>query len=208
VIAGHRDTFFRPLRNIQVGDDVFLDTRQGRFQYRVTSLRVVQPHDLSVLNRTDDTVLTLVTCYPFWVLGDAPDRFVVRAVAVSKAALPAFPPAAPVPGESTGAPPAAPPAEAESLTPNTAVVPDDETLVRQALERFRRTYNARSISHNDAPDGLLRFGTCEVTVAADRATAACDVAALTGDLQLWTVAFERAAGKWAIRSIAVEEAAR
>ena len=83
--------------------------------------------------------------------------------------------------------------------------------MRLALERFRRIYNARSIRHNDRPDGLLKFETCEVTLATDRATAACDVAAPSaadGDPQVWTVAFERAAGGWAIRSIAVGEAAR
>jgi len=210
VIAGHRDTFFRPLRDIQVGDDVFVDTRQGRFQYRVTSLRVVKPHDLSVLNPTEDAVLTLITCYPFWVLGDAPDRFVVRAVGVRDAATATFTAAATPSREATGAPPVTPLAEAASLASNTPVVPDDESLVRQALERFRHTYNARSLSHNDRPDGLLSFETCAVTLATDRATAVCDVPVLAsaeGDPQVWTVALERAAGGWAIRSIAVEESA-
>ncbi|HET9191774.1 MAG TPA: class D sortase [Vicinamibacterales bacterium] len=212
VIAGHRDSFFRPLRNVQVGDDVFVDTRKGRFQYRVTSLRVVKPHDLSVLNPTDDAVLTLITCYPFWVLGDAPDRFVVRAVGVRDAASATFTAAATPSREATGAPPVTPLAEAASLASNTPVVPDDESLVRQALERFRRTHNARSISHDDArADGLLRFEACEVTFTTDGATAACDVPvppSADGGPQVWTVALERAAGGWAIRSIAVEESAR
>ena len=79
VIAGHRDSFFWPLRHVERGDDIFVDTRKGRFHYRVTSLRVVNPHDLSVLEPTDAATLTLITCYPFWVLGNAPDRYVVRA---------------------------------------------------------------------------------------------------------------------------------
>ena len=87
VIAGHRDTFFRPLRHIKKGDEIVLHTPQARFQYRVTSLRVVHPQDLSVLEPTDESVLTLITCYPFWVLGPAPDRFVVRAVGVFGPAL-------------------------------------------------------------------------------------------------------------------------
>ena len=58
VIAGHRDSFFRPLRNIQVDDDVFLDTLQGHFRYRVTSMRVVSPRDVSVLEPTDEATLT------------------------------------------------------------------------------------------------------------------------------------------------------
>ena len=211
VIAGHRDSFFRPLRNVQVGDDVFVDTRQGRFQYRVTSLRVVKPHDLSVLNPTDDAVLTLITCYPFWVLGDAPDRFVVRAVGVRNAATSPFTAIESSPRDFTGAPPPLkPPAVAESLATNVSHIPDDEGLVRQALERFRVIYNARGISRNDIrPDGLLRFETCEVTIATDRATAACDVPVLPsaeGVPQIWILALERAAGGWAIRSIAVEEA--
>lgn len=83
VIAGHRDTFFRPLRYVEVGDDIFVESFGGRFHYRVTSLRVVNARDLSVLDPTDETMLTLITCYPFWVLGDAPDRFIVRAMRVA-----------------------------------------------------------------------------------------------------------------------------
>ena len=82
VIAGHRDSFFRPLRNLRRGDDIRLDTPQGRFHYRVASLGVTGPRDVSVLEPTDHDVLTLITCYPFWVLGAAPDRFVVRATRV------------------------------------------------------------------------------------------------------------------------------
>jgi sortase A len=82
VIAGHRDTFFRPLRHVKAGDEIVVDTPQARFQYRVTSLHIVHPQDVSVLEPTGDPVLTLITCYPFWVLGPAPDRFVVRAIRV------------------------------------------------------------------------------------------------------------------------------
>jgi sortase A len=210
VIAGHRDSFFRPLRDIQVGDDVFVDTRQGRFQYRVTSLRVVKPHDLSVLNPTDDAVLTLVTCYPFWVLGEAPDRFVVRAVGIGTSAASPFTAIEPSPRE--GALPVRRPAVVASLAPDTPVIRDDEGLVRQVLERFRRIYNARIISHNDVgPGGILRFETCDVAFATDQATAACDVSApapADGDPQVWTFALERGPGGWAIRSIAVEDVAR
>ena len=85
-IAGHRDTFFRPLRNVRLGDEIFVDTPQGRVEHRVTSLRVVHPRDLSVLDPTDDEVLTLITCYPFTLLGSAPDRFIVRAARVAAVA--------------------------------------------------------------------------------------------------------------------------
>jgi sortase A len=211
VIAGHRDSFFRPLRDIQVGDDIFLDTPQGRFHYRVTSLRVVKPHDLSVLDPTDDAVLTLITCYPFWVFGDAPDRFVVRAIGVRDSTSAVFAVPATRPREAIGAVAAQRPDVSDPVVVNTPTVLDDEALVRQAIERFRLTYNARMIRHNDVrPGGLLRFQTCGVGTSADRATAACVVSAPPDDSepQVWTVAFERAASGWAIRSIVVQEETR
>ena len=79
VIAGHRDSFFWPLRLIRLGDDIVLETTGGRFHYRVTAVGVVKPNDVSVLAGTDDATLTLITCYPFLLVGPAPDRFVVRA---------------------------------------------------------------------------------------------------------------------------------
>ena len=78
-IAGHRDSFFRPLRNVQVGDDIWLNTPNAPVHYRVSSFRVVNPTEVSVIQPTDDAVLTLVTCYPFYFVGSAPDRFIVRA---------------------------------------------------------------------------------------------------------------------------------
>jgi sortase A len=91
VVAGHRDSFFRPLQQVRLGDDVFVDSTHGRLQYRVTSLTVVQPRDLSVLAPTDGEVLTLITCYPFWLLGNAPERFVVRATRVGSTVAVAAP---------------------------------------------------------------------------------------------------------------------
>jgi sortase A len=79
-IAGHRDTFFRPLRNIRLGDVITLATRDRKFQYRVASTEVVRPRDVGVLNRTAQETLTLVTCYPFSFVGSAPKRFIVHAV--------------------------------------------------------------------------------------------------------------------------------
>jgi sortase A len=78
-IAAHRDTFFRPLRNIRKNDIVTLTTGAGEYRYRVVSTRVVDPGDFSVLNPSDGEILTLVTCYPFYFVGSAPGRFVVRA---------------------------------------------------------------------------------------------------------------------------------
>ncbi len=79
VLAAHRDTFFRPLRNIQKGDEIALTTWNGAFRYRVESIQVVGPDDVGVLQPTSLPTLTLVTCYPFYFVGSAPKRFIVRA---------------------------------------------------------------------------------------------------------------------------------
>jgi sortase A len=78
-ITAHRDTFFRPLRNIQMDDVITLTTLQGVYHYRVVSTKVVSPQDVEVLDSTGGEVLTLVTCHPFYFVGAAPNRFIVRA---------------------------------------------------------------------------------------------------------------------------------
>ena len=78
-IAGHRDGFFRPLKDISRNDTIILTTLQGRFFYRVNGIRMVKPKDVKVLAPTDKPTLTLVTCYPFHYVGDAPKRYVVTA---------------------------------------------------------------------------------------------------------------------------------
>ena len=78
-ITAHRDTFFRPLRNIQMHDVITLTTLQGEYRYRVVSTEVVTPKDVSVLDSTGGETLTLVTCHPFYFVGAAPNRFIVRA---------------------------------------------------------------------------------------------------------------------------------
>lgn len=82
-LAGHRDSFFRPLRQIRPGDLITLRTLKGEFQYRVESTRVVSPSNIEVLAPSDKRELTLVTCFPFNYVGAAPNRFVVRSVQVS-----------------------------------------------------------------------------------------------------------------------------
>jgi sortase A len=77
--AAHRDTFFRPLKSVREGDEVVVTTPRGVHRYAVTDIRIVEPADVSVLNPTTDAILTLVTCYPFEFIGDAPQRFIVRA---------------------------------------------------------------------------------------------------------------------------------
>jgi LPXTG-site transpeptidase (sortase) family protein len=78
-LAGHRDTFFRPLRNIRRGDTVTLKTLEGTFQYQVESTTVVPPNDLQVLQPSAERTLTLITCFPFYYVGPAPNRFIVLA---------------------------------------------------------------------------------------------------------------------------------
>jgi len=78
-IAAHRDTFFRPLRNIRRDDLITFITSRGEYRYRVVSTRIVGPADVTVLDPNGSEILTLVTCYPFYFVGAAPDRFIVRA---------------------------------------------------------------------------------------------------------------------------------
>ena len=82
-IAGHRDGFFRGLKDIVPGDEIELDTLEGKEAYRVERTWVVDPEDVSVLDPTSTRVLTLVTCYPFYFVGSAPLRFIVRAVSAN-----------------------------------------------------------------------------------------------------------------------------
>ena len=78
-IAGHRDTFFRKLGEIQADDVITLTTPEGSYEYAVEWSSVVTPSDVEVLEPSDTPLLTLVTCYPFTYVGPAPSRFIVRA---------------------------------------------------------------------------------------------------------------------------------
>ena len=80
VLAAHRDTFFRSLRGIRVGDVVKIHRPQKDSSYVVQSAHVVEPDDVDVLKATPEPALTLITCYPFRFIGPAPERFVLRAV--------------------------------------------------------------------------------------------------------------------------------
>ena len=79
-IAGHRDGFFRGLKDVKEGDEIALETRHGRETYRIERTWIVDPTDVSVLDPTPAPAITLVTCYPFYFIGSAPQRFIVRAV--------------------------------------------------------------------------------------------------------------------------------
>ena len=79
-IAGHRDGYFRVLKDIKFGDEMILNSGTGFKRYRVAQLMIVEPSAVDVLDHTEDTSITLVTCYPFYFVGHAPQRFIVRAV--------------------------------------------------------------------------------------------------------------------------------
>ena len=78
-IAGHRDGFFRTLSRIRPGQTLYVETVSSTRRYRVTGTRIVSPSDVSVLAPTARPSITLVTCYPFYFVGPAPQRFIVRA---------------------------------------------------------------------------------------------------------------------------------
>jgi sortase A len=81
-IAAHRDGWFRVLKDVRVGDAVEIETLQGEMRFRITETSVVEPADLQVLAPTEQHSLTLVTCYPFYFVGSAPQHYIVRAVRI------------------------------------------------------------------------------------------------------------------------------
>jgi len=78
-IAAHRDTLFRPLREVQPQDAIIITTTYGTFRYIVDMVEIVSPSDVRVLRPTTDQELTLITCYPFTYVGPAPKRLAVHA---------------------------------------------------------------------------------------------------------------------------------
>jgi sortase A len=78
-IAGHRDTFFRPLKDIRANDEIRIQTVSGISRYQVDWVRVVAPEDTEILGPASRPSITLITCYPFHLIGAAPQRFVVHA---------------------------------------------------------------------------------------------------------------------------------
>lgn len=82
-LAGHRDGLFRPLRNVRPGDTITLRMPEREFRYEVQWTAVVPPTAVRVLQPTAEATLTLVTCFPFYYIGAAPERFVVRARRIS-----------------------------------------------------------------------------------------------------------------------------
>ncbi len=86
-IAGHRDGFFRGLKDVGTADVIELETLRGKEVYRVERTWIVYPEDVSVLDATPTRSLTLVTCYPFYHVGPAPQRYIVRAVRADDTAV-------------------------------------------------------------------------------------------------------------------------
>ncbi|MGI9287619.1 MAG: class D sortase [Pseudomonadales bacterium] len=78
-ISAHRDSFFRPLKDIEIGDVIELRASSGLQRFQVSEVFITDPLDVSVLDPADGQMLTLITCYPFYYVGFAPDRFIVRA---------------------------------------------------------------------------------------------------------------------------------
>lgn len=78
-IAAHRDGFFRALESLHIDADVVLEVGARTLRYRVVEIRIVEPTDVHVLAATETPSVTLVTCYPFYFVGNAPERYIVRA---------------------------------------------------------------------------------------------------------------------------------
>jgi LPXTG-site transpeptidase (sortase) family protein len=79
VIAAHRDTFFRHIADLKVGDDIYIQRNGRRYRYVVTGRKIVSPDDISVLHGSSESRLTLITCFPVHFIGSAPKRLIVFA---------------------------------------------------------------------------------------------------------------------------------
>ena len=78
-IAGHRDGYFRVLKDVKVGDKIELQTLKGPKQFTINNVQIVEISDTHLLQDTEEQTVTLVTCYPFYFVGHAPQRFIVTA---------------------------------------------------------------------------------------------------------------------------------
>ncbi len=85
-LAGHRDTFFRGLGRVRLNDRIELETAQGKYEYQVVRVAVVDPDQIEILDSSNKSELTLLTCYPFHYLGAAPQRFIVQSIQSSRLA--------------------------------------------------------------------------------------------------------------------------
>ena len=83
VLAGHRETVFWPLEQIEIGDEVIVETSYGIYTYEVEEIYVTEPSDVTPTTPTDEERLTFYTCYPFIKYGPTPERFIVVAKFIS-----------------------------------------------------------------------------------------------------------------------------
>ncbi len=83
-IAAHRDGYFRALSRVKIGDWIEFESMASHVHYRIASVSIVDPDDVSPLQATDHAALTLITCYPFWFAGQAPKRYIVRALVANQ----------------------------------------------------------------------------------------------------------------------------
>lgn len=77
VLAAHRDSVFKDLDQVKIGDKVIIETTVGTFTYKITEQKIVDEDDRTIIVPYDDPVLTLVTCYPFDFVGPAPERYIL-----------------------------------------------------------------------------------------------------------------------------------
>ena len=87
-LSAHRDGFFRALKDVAVGDELVLETPRETTRYAVAWTKIVDPDDVSVLDEIGGSAVTLVTCYPFYYVGSAPQRLIVRATSLTAAPAP------------------------------------------------------------------------------------------------------------------------
>jgi sortase A len=155
-VAAHRDTFFRGLRDIKASDRIRMVTPDGTFEYVVRSTKIVKPHNVEVLDPTDGKrELTLITCYPFNYVGNAPDRFIVKAEEASVDGTPAvFPPSASAAKPSAAVVPAvAEKLVADKATPSASAVKSKAKASRKAsakrVPQNRRPRTAGTRARNE-----------------------------------------------------------
>jgi len=174
-IAGHRDTLFRGLRKIEKDDVIEFQTPAGSYNYKVESTGIVKPDDVAVLHASKYPEMTLVTCYPFYYVGSAPDRFIVKARLVEQPTAPA--PDAKLVADARASEPshAQPshdqPSHAQPSHDRDGVVPAKSTRpVRPALPAVRRV--SFRVSEGDSREVVpgIRLGRSRADAARGRAT--------------------------------------
>jgi sortase A len=176
-VAGHRDTLFRPLRGIRKHDRIVISTLSNDYDYEVTATAIVNPNNVAVLAPTPgENTLTLVTCYPFYYVGSAPDRFIVKARQVSSPS-PAEPKLSEVRPETV---------RPETVRPETArpAIP----LAAHRVDRATRDPNA---GHNPGPRkvrfDLFKSHSRELAPGISMGLTGTNVAGLRVDGWMWVM---------------------